>query len=100
MNHKTISKLQKEYGFSDMQTKINSGAAWNSEGSVGREAMSLLNSGACMLPKEMKRDYYGNQVPSRSVLKKGTKGTYQNCIKFWQDVLDGKIEIDEFAEMD
>jgi hypothetical protein len=100
MNHKTIAKLQKEYGFSEMQEMINSGTAWRMEGSVGREASSLLESGACMLPKEFRSDAYGNRVPSRDVLKQGTKGTYQNCVKFWQGVLDGEIEIDEFAEMD
>ena len=100
MNFKKITALQKQYGFSDMQEQINSGMVWKSEGSVGREASGLLDSGACMLPKEFKVDYYGNRVPSRDVLQQGTKGTYQNSKRFWQLVLDGEIEIDEFAEMD
>jgi hypothetical protein len=100
MNYNKILALQKEYGFTEMQDNINTGMAWKLEGSVGREASRLLDSGACMLPKEPKRDYYGNIVPSRDMLKKGTKGTYQNSAIFWQGVLDGKIEIDEWAEMD
>jgi hypothetical protein len=100
MNFKQITALQKQYGFSDMQEKINSGMIWKGEGSGGREASRLLSSGACMLPKEFKVDYYGNTVPSRDVLKQGTKGTFQNSKSFWQGVADGKIEIDEFAELD
>ena len=100
MNFKKITALQKQYGFAEMQEKINTGMAWKLEGSVGREAMSLLDSGACMLPKEFKVDAYGNRVPSRDVVKDGSKGSYKNSVTFWQGVLDGKIEIDEFAEMD
>ena len=100
MNFKQITALQKQYGFSDMQEQINSGMVWKLEGSYGREASRLLDSGACMLPKEFKVDYYGNRVPSRDVLQQGTKGTFQNSKRFWQLVLDGEIEIDEFAEMD
>lgn len=100
MNFKKITALQKQFGFTEMQNNINTGMAWKLEGSVGREAMALLESGACMLPKVAHRDYYGNTVPSRDVLKKGTKGTYQNSVDFWTGVLDGKIEIDEFADMD
>jgi hypothetical protein len=100
INIKTITALQKQYGFADMQEMINSGMAWKLEGSVGREAMALLESGACMLPKTAHKDYYGNIVPSRDVLKKGTKGTFQNSQAFWQGVEDGSIEIDEFADID
>lgn len=100
MNHKQITRLQKIYGFSEIQNYINTGMAWTLEGSVGREAMALLESGACMLPKTSNRDYYGNRLPSRDDLKKGTKGTYQNSVTFWNAVLDGRIEIDEFADVD
>ena len=98
MNFKRIESLQKAYGFSDMQELINTGTAWKLEGSVGREASSLLDSGACMLLKSAKFDYYGNRVPSRDDLEKGTKGTFTNSQNFWQGVEDGDIEIDEFAE--
>lgn len=70
-------------GYSEMQSLINSGTAWKMEGSVGREAMRLLESGACMLPKMVYRDAYDNRVPSRDELRKGTLGTYQNSVKFY-----------------
>lgn len=100
MNFNSIKKLQKIYGFKEMQDMINSGQAWKMEGSYGREAMRLLESGACMLPKVKRLDYYGNLVPSRDVLQEGTKGTFKNSQTFWQGVEDGSIEIDEFAEFE
>ena len=94
MNHNRIKELQNQYGYSDMQEMINSGTAWRMEGSIGREAMSLLECGACMLPKEMHKDYYGNTIPSREMLKEGTKGTFSNSEKFWQGVEEGSIFIE------
>lgn len=94
MHYQTIKKLQEAYGLSDMQDKINSGIAWKLEGSYGRYAMSLLESGACMLPKEVKFDYYGNKVPSRDMLQEGTKGTFKNSVNFWTKVENGEIELD------
>lgn len=94
MNHNRIKKLQSEYGYSDMQDLINSGTAWRMEGSIGRQAMSLLECGACMLPKEMHKDYYGNTIPSREMLREGTKGTYQNCKDFWTKVYEGEIYLE------
>ncbi len=60
-----------------MQRRINDGTIWLFEGSAGREAMALLEAGQCMLPKVAHRDYYGNAIPARDVLKPGTKGTWQ-----------------------
>ena len=100
MNHKRITTLQKNYGFTAIQDNINSGMAWKLEGSQGREAMALLESGACMLPLVKRYDAYNNTVPSRNMVSKGSKGSYKNSQNFWQGVLDGKIEIDEFAEID
>lgn len=85
MNNKTIEKLQRQNGFSEMQDMINTGQAWKLEGSYGRSAMEYLESGACMLPLVPRYDYYGSKVPSRNELKNGTKGTYQNSINFWSD---------------
>jgi len=51
---------------------------------MGREASHLLEIGACMLPKRSYRDYYGNRIPSRDDLKKGSKGTYHNSLKFYR----------------
>lgn len=57
------------------QDLINSGAAWRLEGSVGREAMSLIEAGQCMLGEQGHRDYWGNYVPSRYEVQAGTKGS-------------------------
>jgi len=86
MNYNRIKSLQKAYGYDTTQNNINSGNAWTLEGSVGRHAMACLESGACMLPKEVKYGAYGNRIPSRYELKKGTKGTFQNSVRFWSDV--------------
>lgn len=85
MNYKQIRRLQEEHGYAEMQSMIDSGMAWRMEGSYGRSAMAMLQSGACMLPKEPYRDYYGNTVPSRDWLEKGTKGTFQNSVRFWEN---------------
>jgi hypothetical protein len=94
MRASTIKKLQDTHGLKQMQDMINSGQAWKMEGSYGRAAMSHLESGACMLPKERHRDYYGNTVPSRDDLKAGTKGTFQNSVNFWTAVQNGDIEME------
>ena len=93
VNIKKIEKLQKKYGYFDMQKMINSGECWKMEGSYGRSAMDLLETGVCMLPLMPRRDYYGNRVPSRKELRDGTKGTYKNCQNFWMAVENGEIEI-------
>lgn len=85
MNYNTIKKLQKENGFADMQSLINSGMVWKMEGSMGRQAMHLLEVGAVMLPKKSHRDYYGNYIPSRDELKAGSKGTYENSRNFYMN---------------
>lgn len=90
MNFQSIKKLQKTYGFDEMQTLINSGSAWKMEGAFGRQAMSLLESGACMLPKSFKTDYYGNRIPSRDVIKAGSKGSYKNSLHFWTGFENGE----------
>ena len=100
MNLQKIKKLQKEYGFYEIQDLINSGLVWKMEGSFGREARALLGSGACMLPTKVHYNSYGNEVPNRGDLKAGTEGTYLNSKKFWEGVESGLIEIDEFAEID
>lgn len=93
MNTQRITTLQKTYGFIGAQAMINSGDGWKLEGSVGRHLMDLLEAGICMLPKKANFDYYGNRIPSRDDLKKGTKGTYQNCSNFWKKVESGQIDI-------
>jgi hypothetical protein len=85
MTIREIKKLQKEFGFDNLQTLIESGNAWKMEGSIGRSAMHALESGACFLPTVAHFDYYGNRVPSRKDLKDGTKGTMGNSKRFWSD---------------
>jgi hypothetical protein len=88
-----IAKLQREYEYSDLQSLINSGMAWKLEGSVGRAAIDALKSGACMLPTVRYTDYYGNVIPSRYDIKKGTTGSYQNCVEFWSRFSISEIEL-------
>ena len=85
MKNKKLKRFQLEMGYSRMQSMIDSGIVWQMEGTIGREAMSLLNSGACMLPKESKLDYYGNKIPSRYEVKRGTTGSYQNSVRYYSD---------------
>lgn len=91
MNYNRIKSLQKEYGYDEMQAMIDNGSVWRLEGSMGRSAMGCLESGACMLPKQVHSDYYGNRIPARHELKEGTKGTYQNAKEFWEQVENGEI---------
>jgi hypothetical protein len=84
MNYQTIKRLQKEYGYQAMQMLIDNGSVWRMEGSMGREAMRMLETGACMLPTKSYRDYYGNRIPARTDLQQGTKGTFHNSIKFYK----------------
>ena len=89
-----IAELQSEYGLTDLQKFIDTGDAWLTEGHIGRTAMSAMEQGACLLPEESHSDYYGNIVPSRNTLMPGTKGTLLNAQNFWQNVLDGEIELE------
>jgi hypothetical protein len=83
MTFNQIKKLQKENGYAEMQKLINSGDVWKFEGSMGRAAMESLESGACMLPDKYTYDYYGNKLPPRTILKQGSKGTFQNSVNFY-----------------
>jgi len=91
LTYSQIVKLQKANGYDQIQANINSGLAWKLEGSYGRAAMNLLVSGACMLPKVVRIDAYGNRVPARDMLKAGTQGTFQNSQDFWQKVYEGEV---------
>lgn len=59
------------------QQLINTGQAWQLEGSVGRAAMDLIESGVCALGPEGYRDFWGNYVPSRHEVQAGTKGSVE-----------------------
>jgi hypothetical protein len=80
-----IRKLQVVYGYDKMQNIIETGAVWHMEGSLGREAMHLLELGACFLPRKARRGAYGQTIPSRSMVEAGTKGTLQNSIQFYEN---------------
>ena len=101
MNHMTysqITSLQKANNVFQIQQQINSGLCWKMEGSVGRFAMDCLEAGVCMLPLEPHYDYYGNRIPSRNDLKSGSKGTFQNAVRFWSNVLNGDFEAIEWLK--
>lgn len=85
MNIQTIRKHQREQGYAEMQFLIESGTAWKMEGAIGRSAMDMLKTGACFLPKEPCYDYYGNRIPSRKEVKRGTTGSLQNSIRFFTE---------------
>jgi hypothetical protein len=83
MKYQQIKASQKEQGYDQWQHLIDTGMAWTMEGAIGREAMNLLEAGACMLPKKPYQDCYGNRIPSRDDLKAGTKGTFQNSVNYY-----------------
>jgi hypothetical protein len=73
-----------------IQRAINSGM-WALQGSYGRSMMAAIESGHCMLGRDQARDYYGNTIPSRDDVQKGTKGSYQYVVKHagleWADLM-------------
>jgi hypothetical protein len=85
-----IIDLQKQYGLTTIQRRIESGLCWNLEGFYGRQAMDYIESGACFLPLVPRKDYWGNTVPARNTLKAGTKGTFEKSQEYWQKVLNGE----------
>ena len=58
-----------------MQALVDSGQVWRMEGSMGRHAMALIESGLIMLGPEPSHDYWGNRIPSRFEVVPGTKGS-------------------------
>ena len=101
-----ITELQKQYGLTNAQNLVNTGQIWGFEGSVGRTAMDLLEAGVLMLGEQPTRDYYGNSIPPRTVLKEGTKGTLGNAQRFWglveagdMDAIEGVEEYQGFMDM-
>jgi len=90
-----ITELQSEYGLTDLQKFIDTGDAWLTEGHIGRTAMSALEQGACLLPEKRRKDAYGGVVPSRNDLMPGTPGSLENAQNFWENVLNGEIELEK-----
>jgi hypothetical protein len=81
-----LKQLQFGYGYEQLQALIDTGSAWSMEGAIGRAAMDALKSGACFLPTSSRKDYYGNVVPSRYQVKKGTAGSYANSVRFYSQL--------------
>lgn len=80
-----IRKLQKKHDLDQLQEWIESGTCWLLEGHVGRTAMDALRSGACFLPEQRHRDYYGNPIPSRLEVKPGTAGSIELSQNYWEE---------------
>ena len=61
--------------FAPMQDLIDVGTAWKMEGSVGREAMTMIEAGHVVLGEIARTNYWGFTVPSRYDVEPGTKGS-------------------------
>lgn len=62
-----------------LQRIINAGQ-WSLQGSFGRTMMEAIDAGQCMLGTEPARDYWGNFIPSRDMVKAGTKGSFDYVV--------------------
>lgn len=82
----TIKKLQAKHGYDQMQELIDSGMAWRLEGAIGRAASDALAVGACYLPTSSRPNSYGGRVPSRYMVKPGTKGSWKNTVSFYKNI--------------
>lgn len=60
-----------------LQQLINSGMAWNLEGSIGRAAMACMEAGDCVLGEVANIDYYGSRIPSRFEVEPGSLGSLE-----------------------
>jgi hypothetical protein len=69
--------LEHDEYVAEMQELINSGQVWLMEGSLGRQAMSLIRQGFCVLGEEPCHNAYGGRVPSRFEVKTGTLGSIE-----------------------
>ncbi len=58
-----------------LQSLVNSGDVWSLEGAMGREAMRLIQSGQLMLGRTACFDFWGNRIPGRYEVKRGTPGS-------------------------
>jgi hypothetical protein len=69
-----------------IQRAINA-CMWSLPGRNGRAMMEAIEAGQCMCAERPCRDFYGNVIPSRSMVKEGTKGSRQyvvdNCGEEW-----------------
>jgi hypothetical protein len=70
------AETEQEY-FDSLQRAINGLSAWRMQGSYGRAMMQALTDGRCVLGREHTRDYWGSRIPSRTEVKRGTKGSFE-----------------------
>ena len=69
-----------------LQRAINGGSAWSFQGSYGRAMMDALKAGVCMLGERPARDYWGNFIPSRDMVKAGSFGSREFVVeRFGED---------------
>lgn len=72
-----------------LQHAINEGC-WGMQGSYGRSMMGALEAGYCILGTTGKHDYYGSYIPSRTEVKRGTKGSIGYARKMQPDFWAGR----------
>ncbi len=63
-----------------LQRAINSNL-WSLQGSYGRSMMAAIEAGQCLLGRTPCHDAYGNFIPSRHQVEKGTKGSHSFVVK-------------------
>lgn len=68
-----------------VQKLIDSGMAWNLQGSYGRMAMDFINAGLCTLGPKATRDAYGNKIPSIDEVAPGSKGSREYASEMRKD---------------
>ena len=70
-----IIPVQSKNWIAGFQMMINDGSCWNTSGSVGRQAMKLIELGICLFGHQAHNDYYGNRVPARSEITDNSIGS-------------------------
>jgi hypothetical protein len=93
MNERKIRELQKQFGYDVLQALINSGAAWNSGGSVTKKCKEALVTGACFLPYKEHVINIFISVPSRYQVSRNSIGSLNRSKKYWSDHWNVSIEI-------
>ena len=93
MNERKMRELQKQFGYDVLQALINSGAAWNSGGSITKKCKAALVTGACYLPYREYVINIFNTVPSRYQVSKNSIGSINKSKKYWSDQWNVSNEI-------
>jgi hypothetical protein len=63
--------------YESLQRAINGLTAWHLQGHYGRMMMDAISDGYCLLGTRHTRDYWGNRIPSRDEVQRGTKGSFE-----------------------